>query len=471
MRKEVLVTIPLPDAPNWEHLKNQAKDLRKAHQARDTQAALRLQRHLPRLAGISSSAVFDGALSLSEAQFVIAREYGFSSWPRLKAHLDSLAPDSIEAFKEAVEAGDAGRVRSLLRRHPRLRQQINAPLFSFDAPAVCLAKNNRALMDVLLRNGADINARSQWWAGGFGVLDGADADAAEYLIARGARVDAHAAADLGLLERLRELVEAQPELVHARGGDGQTPLHVARTPEVAGFLLDSGAEIEARDIDHGSTPAQYAVVERPGVCRYLLSRGAQDDLFMRCALGDIEAVRAFLAADPALLHATIDTGRHDPDPAPGLHIYHYLFANGATPLMAAAQGSQRAVVELLLTLGADVNAQNGGATALHHAAWSGYVEMLQFLLSRGADRNRRDTLYSSTAAGWAAHNGQDAAKEFLLQEAGIVDAAAFGLIDRTRTLLHAVPPPAAEDVEAALTIAAGKGQEEIVALLRRHREG
>jgi len=39
-------------------------------------------------------------------------------------------------------------------------------------------------------------------------------------------------------------------LVHARGGDGQTPLHFASTVEIAEFLLAHGAAIDARDVDH-----------------------------------------------------------------------------------------------------------------------------------------------------------------------------------------------------------------------------
>ena len=60
---------------------------------------------------------------------------------------------------------------------------------------------------------------------GLGVLDECSAEMAPFLIERGAVVDAHAAARLGMLERLQELVAENPEVVHARGGDGQTPLH------------------------------------------------------------------------------------------------------------------------------------------------------------------------------------------------------------------------------------------------------
>jgi len=63
-------------------------------------------------------------------------------------------------------------------------------------------------------------------------------------------------------DELKKLVSANPEVVHARGGDGQTPLHFAATVEIAEYLLDHGADIDARDIDHESTPAQYMVRKR-----------------------------------------------------------------------------------------------------------------------------------------------------------------------------------------------------------------
>jgi hypothetical protein len=79
------------------------------------------------------------------------------------------------------------------------------------------------MIDLLLRSGADINVRSRHWAGGFGALDD-DGGLADFLIARGARIDAHATARLGMFDKLRELVTADPTVIAARGGDGQTPL-------------------------------------------------------------------------------------------------------------------------------------------------------------------------------------------------------------------------------------------------------
>lgn len=73
------------------------------------------------------------------------------------------------------------------------------------------------MIDLLLSSGADINGRSHWWAGGFGVLDDGRG-LADFLIARGARIDAHAASRLGMLDKLCELVAADPGVVAVRGG-------------------------------------------------------------------------------------------------------------------------------------------------------------------------------------------------------------------------------------------------------------
>ena len=109
-----------------------------------------------------------------------------------------------------------------------------------------------------------------------------------YAIERGAVVDVHAAARLGLVERLRQLISSTPALVHEPGGDGQTPLHFASTVEIAEYLLDHGAEIDALDVDHESTAAQYMVRDRQDVARYLIQRGCRTDILMAAALGDIE---------------------------------------------------------------------------------------------------------------------------------------------------------------------------------------
>ena len=73
----------LPPHPSLENLKKQAKSLHKAHRSGDSEAADRIKTHLPRLADASAEEILQSDFSLQEAQLVVAREYGFPSWPRL----------------------------------------------------------------------------------------------------------------------------------------------------------------------------------------------------------------------------------------------------------------------------------------------------------------------------------------------------------------------------------------------------
>ena len=107
------------------------------------------------------------------------------------------ADDPVEQFKKAFASDDSVRVRQLLERYPELKAKINEPLGPFDSPALINVRS-RQMLDVLLAAGADINAKSRWWAGGFGLLHGASPDVAAYAIERGAVVDVHAAARLGI---------------------------------------------------------------------------------------------------------------------------------------------------------------------------------------------------------------------------------------------------------------------------------
>ena len=137
-----------------------------------------------------------------------------------------------QAFITAVENGDAWTVENLLATDETLAAQIDAPWFSFDAPAIVFAaaSGNRELIDVLLNAGADIDVKSSWWAGGTSALQHAtgsmlnyNRELAEYLIERGATIDAHAAAGLDMSERLAELIREDPEVVNATGSRWHVP--------------------------------------------------------------------------------------------------------------------------------------------------------------------------------------------------------------------------------------------------------
>lgn len=381
-------------------------------------------------------------------------------------------PESpAHALAAAVRADDAARVAQVLERYPELTSSLDDPMpdGAFGATPLLGAVHagNREMIDVLLRAGADINARSHWWAGSFGVLDN-DSGLAAFLIERGARVDAYAAARHGMLDILKGLIAADPSVVHARGGDGQTPLHVAATAEIAEYLLDHGADIDARDVDHESTPAQYAVRDRQPVAKYLVSRGCRTDILLAAALGDRELVRRHLDADPACIRVSVSDA-HFPkqDPRSGGTIYNWTLDRHKTPhavardfghdevfrllverspaelklaiacelgdeqtvndllatdpdlvqrlsdderrkLAAAAQNNSMQAVRLMLAAGwpVDVRGLQHGGTALHWAAFHGNAQMVRALLARNAPLELKDDEYKATPLEWALYGSK-----------------------------------------------------------------
>lgn len=448
------MTTSLPESPSLEQLRQRAKELVKQFNAQDADAGARVQAHLPRLAQTPSESLFASALTLSEAQLVLARELGFPSWPRLKRHVEASAADQtapVDAFKRAVQAGDSKKVRTLLRANPALKAQIDAPLFSFDSPAILAAasRRDRKTLDVLLENGADINARSKWWAGGFGVLPHSDPEFGAYLIERGAKVDVWAAAGMNRLDRLQDLIEADPACVNARGGDGQGPLHFAASIEGARILLDNGADIEMRDIDHDGTPAQWMAADRPEVCRYLLSRGAAPDIFMAVQLGDLDLVKAVIERDPDSRHAHLGQGQFTSGESNGGHIYLYTLRNGKSPVNLAAELGHEQIYQFLLEgftptqklLAACFRADEPHVRALlaEHpdlvkslgpdemrliadAAWAHKTEGVALMLKVGFDIEARGD-NSSTALNRAAVRGYADLIELLLAHGASLEAA------------------------------------------------
>ena len=73
-----------PPNPSLEHLKSQAKQLLKAHKEADLNALQRIRAFFPKLSDATDTEIQDAAFGLQDVQLVIAREYGFASWTRLK---------------------------------------------------------------------------------------------------------------------------------------------------------------------------------------------------------------------------------------------------------------------------------------------------------------------------------------------------------------------------------------------------
>ena len=437
----------LPSRPNLEQLKTQAKELHKQFLAAQPEAVARVREFFPDSASIRRE-IKQESFRLHDAQRVIAREYGFASWPKLKEHVESVLVETgepLEMLKQAFHANDAPRLRKMLERYPEFKAKINEPIGPFDSPPITNV-SSREMLDVLLDAGADINARSRWWAGGFGLLHGAEPELASYAIQRGAVVDVHAAARLGMIGKLRELIEADPALVHARGGDGQTPLHFARTIEIAKFLLDHGADIGARDVDHESTPAQWMVRERQEVARYLIQHGCKTDLLMAAAVGDADLVRKHLDADPDCIHMRVsDEFFPKKNPHSGGTIYQWQLGWHVSAHDVARQFGHDAVVRLLME-------RSPAEVKLLAACWAGEEATVKSLLANHLDLAQRLSAQQRRQVAHAARNNNVAAVRLMLAAGLPVDAvgqhratplhwASFhGNADMAREILRHNPP-------------------------------
>jgi ankyrin repeat protein len=427
----------LPGHPNLDWLKNRAQE---------------------RLAELRAG---DPAAKLADAQLAIAREYGFASWRKLKETIDQMRADTepdekrkeilLGQFRAAVNRQDTGELRQLLEAEPFVRRSINSSIFAFDGLAI-LRVHSEPMFDLLLEYGADINAKSKWWAGPWGVLDGADEKTGEFLISRGAKVDIFGAANLNKLDVMRKLLDADAGLVNAKGGDGCRPLHFARTPEAVDLLLERGADIDARDVDHESTAAQWAMPRAHAEndsrrnfdrIRYLLRRGAQPDIFMAAALNDVPLLRTIVDTDPSLMDFRVGGKGYAQCPdAPGRHIYVYTLSEGLTALQVAADFGSEDCARFMVSRGSTKQRFLWGCSlgdaALANAALAESPNLLEEL--------SLDDRRALPAAAW---NGNPAAVRLMLD---------FGFNPLT---------PGA-DSGTALHCAAWKGFAEIVKIILAH---
>jgi ankyrin repeat protein len=378
--------------------------------------------------------------------------------------MDATAHESLQT---AFCKNDIATVRAALAANPELKQLINAPIGPFDSPPICGVRS-KEMLDLLLGYGADINAKSQWWAGGFCLLDSADEELARYAVSCGAIVGVHQAARLGWMDDLKRLIAENPNRVTARGGDGKHPLHFARNVEIAQFLLDHGAQIDAKDIDHESTPAQYLIGEHPEVARFLVERGAKTDIFLAAALGDLVLVQHHLASNPDAIRQRIGPASFPmSNPRAGGTIYIWTLGRAISPhqvakkfghepilkflldhsppeiqfinycwlhdepaakrllathpnlaaqiaknepraLPDAARERDHTALRFFLEAGIPIDARGQhNATALHWAAWHGDAKSVELLLKLNPPLELKDNDFNCTPLQWAMHGSEN----------------------------------------------------------------
>ncbi len=250
----------------------------------------------------------------------------------------ALARDDRLAVEKILGGNEARQL--LLEVGPKLRGQ---------SPLTCCRSVSMA--DLLIEHGASLDDLARAWADGFGAQN-LDPAVGRHLVARGAEVSIHAAVSLGLENEVKGLASGDPRLITQPGGDGAHPLHFCRDPDLAAWLVEHGALIDARDTDHGSTPVQWRIGDAPPMVRRLVELGAETDIFLAAALGDLALTREWIEVDSKVTAYRIgdDTG-----PFPGIGhqarggtIYQWTLGFNQSPHRVARERGHEVVFEALL---------------------------------------------------------------------------------------------------------------------------
>jgi ankyrin repeat protein len=372
--------VPLPPRPTIEYYKKLAKDLQHACQAHDA-AAIRAwaARWIQRVAELRADDIPPDAIGaeidrltrrwneaqkknaraesclLTDAQFFVAREHGFESWPKFAAHLESLKQNGspVSTFEEAADAivrGDKARLAVLLEGYPNLvherstRDHRSTLLHYVSANGVedfrqKTPPNIVDIAEMLVNAGADVNATSAAYGGG--------------------------STTLGLVATS----------IHPEAAGVQIPL--------LELLLAHGAQMEQPGLTgNGNSIVWGCLANGQGeAARFFADRGATMNLLEAAGVGRLDVVKTYFDGDgnltPSGTKEQMESG--------------FLYACG--------YGASE-VAEFLLDRGVDPGTHNDrGQTGLHWAMYGPHVDVVRILLRHGAPVNARDAM-ESTALHW-----------------------------------------------------------------------
>lgn len=387
--KHAIPSRKLPERPDLNQLKRQAKELFDAFLAGEESSVAEVNRFYRD----ADRATF----ALHDAQLTLARSYGYDSWPKLKAFVDGV---NVQRLLDTVQAGDVDQVRTILQIRPEL---VNGEVRGHTALHYAVLGRMPEMIRVLMVAGANPH---------MGIYPNTDAttpltiaeergydDIAALIREEENRREVFPTAEEQVLGELRRALRAgdedqaitvlarHPELVKFRmPGNRRTVLHLAAAllfARIVTWLLDRGADVNA-ETDGGSTPLDVAGTLRdqserergmPAMVELLLDRGAKISARAAVVLGDAELLRALHAA------GDIVTPRDDQ----------------GWLLRIAVDHNRPEILKLLLDFGLDPNARVRAGDSddieftwgmpLYECVRAHRYEMAETLLERGADAN------------------------------------------------------------------------------------
>lgn len=427
--------------PDLAQLKRQAKELLDAVHRGDAEALAEVRTH-DRRADL-------GTFALHDAQLVLARAYGFASWPRLKAHVDGI---TVGRLIEAIQAGDLDAVRRMVTARPEIVRLDTAENDERQALHHAVLARQPEITRLLMRHGAEpytgvyphrdatrplTLAIERGYTDIVAIIqdEGGRRDSLAYKLSGAAGVaEMNVAFGRGDQSAMIALLDRYPGLARVSDPQGRTILHKAAAYLWDDFivsLLERGADATARAAD-GTTvidmlgrESDVAADEREGlfsrVTEQLFSRGATQSAHWAVAAGDAAWLRArhakgALSGTCGLLSHAVIWNRPE--------IVAVLLELGLDP---DERGTLEGLEETVPTWG----------SPLRECAIRNSIEAARILLAHGANANT--LVYAASSALYEAHKRRHTEILGLLERHGgqlqPVAVAELGMVDRAAALL------------------------------------
>lgn len=369
----------LPARPHLDVPKREARELLASWREKRPEALERIRHGHPRFVDTTDAALSSAVFRLSDAQRVVASEYGFTNWAALKKRIG--ADTAAGALQQAIERGDRDAVVGILRTHPEM---LHLPVWSGNwGPPMSHAANLGRLE--IIQAVAELGARDYQHAFDRAVLQG-QIDCARWFHAHGARL-------------VPGIILGSCETLNVEGFTFLLGLGAPLTDQHGDRLAPLGLVLET----YARNPAgKHGILELFAEQGYALP----DTPVMAFHRGDLARLREHLRNDPRLLDHRFTLREIYPTECGcsdhGRSGMHWTPIDGTTLLHLAIDFRERELFAGLLAEGADVNARAsidsegfGGHTALFNAVVCGPGHDATFanaLLERGASREVRASL-------------------------------------------------------------------------------
>jgi hypothetical protein len=411
----------LPERPHLDIPRREARELLDQWRSGERDAFERIRHRHPNFIKADDSAVAAGPFRLSDAQLVIAREYGLANWTELKQRIK--ANSAARALDAAIRADHRDAAVQLIQTNPQL---LHIPLVSGNwGPPMSHAANLGRLE--IIKAMAALGARDFQHAFDRALLQGR-IECARWLHEQGAK--AAPGIIMGACEALK--------------------------PSGVRFLV----EMDAPFTDHlGDRLAPLALVletysrnprGKHEILEIFVQRGYElpDTPLMAFHRGDVSLLEKHLRRDPRLIERRFTLREIYPvecgcanDGQSGMH---WTPIDGGTLLHLAIDFREREILDLMLAQGADVNARAaidrdgfGGHTPLFNAVVCGpwpETAMTGTLLERGAAKHARASLrkfldWTENPRWHIAHDVTPSEWARGFPDKGWVNSAGLGLID------------------------------------------